>query len=406
MPARSSTLPIRLALALALVAPLAACDAGPAESGTVLLATADMAPDVDTPPDAEVDADAEADAAPDAAPDCAPDCPVIAWSDGPPLTRVSDHHSTVILGGDDGASLYVLGGIETGPRGAPVSVSDEIVRSGLDADGTPAPFGLHGRLPFALAFHGQAVGPEVIHLVAGVRMGFSGRSASAAIVAVPHGPGDALGEPVTCDEALAGGIVHPTAERVGGRLYVIGGMAGNVPVADVWVAEVGPDGCPLPFAAAAPLPEPRSHHASAVIDGRIVVMGGFGPNQAARTDVLASTHGPDGAIDGWAVVGTLDPAPWTASAVVDGDWLWLVGGGEGSGFGAGFVDTVRRAPLVDGLPGAFEVVMSPLPIARSHVHQTPLFEGRIYSVGGRVFLDDGFSMTSTDRTFVGALLDR
>lgn len=401
---------IRLTLAVCLL--LAGCDDPAPAPGAVILPTADAGTDgshadpLDAMPDMGPDAtaDAASDAAPDAMPGCAPDCPVIAWREGPALTRVSDHHTTAVLGDAQGASLYVIGGIETNAQGSIADITDEVQRSRLDADGQPTPFTLHGRLPFAMAFHGQAIGPRFIHLTAGVRMGLGGVTGSAAVVALPHGPGEILGEAMLCDEALPQGVVHPTAERLGDALYVIGGTRQN-PVDEVLLAEIGPDGCPLPFAPSAPLPAPRSHHASAVVDGRIVILGGFGPGQAPRTDILASTHGPDGVVDGWEVVGTLDPAPWTASAIVDGDWLWLIGGGEGSGFGASFVGTVRRAPLIDGLPGPFEAVAAPLPLARSHVHQTPLYDGRIYSVGGRVFLEDGFSMTSTDRTFVGELLD-
>lgn len=381
-----------------------ACEGEPSAGDPVVLPAVDAMPDLDPPDDAGAEPDMQPDAAPDAAPGCEPDCPLIEWAEGPSLGRASDHHTTAVLAGADGAALYVLGGISTDARGGIAAMSDRIQRATIDADGMPAAFTDHGALPFPLAFHGQAIGPDVLHLTAGVRMGIGGPAGSAAIVAVPYA-GAALGEPVLCDEALPEGVVHPTAERIGDRLYVIGGTRQN-PVDGVWTAEIGPDGCPLPFAAAAALPEPRSHHASAVVDGRILVLGGFGPGQFPRTDILASVHDADGAVVDWEAVGTLDPAPWTASAVVDGDWLWLIGGGEGSGFAADFVDTVRRAPLLDGLPGAFEAVQAPLPIARSHVHQTPLFDGRIYSVAGRIFMDDGITMTSTDRTFVGELRER
>lgn len=402
-PIRPSSALLAAALALA----VAACDDEPAADPVII--GGDAIPDTpDAAPDAMPDAmPADAaleDMAPDAAPDvgCEPDCPPVTWREGPPLGRVVDHHTTLVRPEDDGPALYVLGGIETDAQGGAARVYDAIDRAPLDADGMPGPFAAHGRLPFPLGFHGQAIGPDRIWLTAGVRGGPGGPTGSAAIVTLPYTPDGALGEAVVCPEALPLGVVHPTAEWLADRLYVIGGTR-QAPVDSVWVAAIGADGCPGPFDAAPPLPGLRSHHASAVIDGRIFVIGGFGQGQIPTPDVLASTHAADGTVDGWAPVGTLDPAPWTASAVVDGDHIWLIGGGEGNGITARFVDTVRRAPIVDGSPGAFEPVATPLPIARSHVHQTPLFEGRLYSVGGRVFMDDGFTMTSVERTFVGDL---
>ena len=75
---------------------------------------------------------------------------------------------------------------------------------------------------------------------------------------------------------------------------------------------------------------------------------------------------------------------------------------EGEGAGAHFVDTVRGAPLdAAGVPGAFETFDRPLPLARSHVHQTPVHDGFVYSVGGRVA--DGNGLRSTNRVLVGEL---
>ena len=48
-----------------------------------------------------------------------------------------------------------------------------------------------------------------------------------------------------------------------------------------------------------------------------------------------------------------------------------------------FVDTIWRAPLDEsGKIGAWEAVVPGLPAARAHVHNTPVVNGRVYSVGG------------------------
>ena len=62
---------------------------------------------------------------------------------------------------------------------------------------------------------------------------------------------------------------------------------------------------------------------------------------------------------------------------------------------------MRRARLAeDGTLGAFEDVQDPLPVPRAHVHQTPVYKDRVYSVGGR---DPMFN--SIDQVFIGFFAD-
>lgn len=375
-----------------------ALEAGPADRGV-----ADATPDaMDDMRDAMPDVmDAMPDAAVDAMPEspCGTACTAIAWIGGPALPRVSDHHTTLVEDGPAGPALVVVGGIESDAQGGAAVVSDRIDRSPIGADGLLAGWDEAGRLPFPLAFHGQARAGERVFLVAGVTADEQGPLGSRAVLMLTVG-GEAP-EVVECDD-LPAPAVHPTAEVLGERLYVIGGSQG-APVDRVWVASIAGGGCPEAWAAAPALPEPRSHHASAVHDGRIHVLGGFGASDARRPTVLRSVHGEDGALTGWEAAGELPASPWTASALVIDDAIWLFGGGEGGGALARFVDTVRRAGVVDGMVGAFEGVDAPLPIARSHVHQTPRWGRFVYSVGGRVFSGAGFELESTDRVFVGRL---
>ncbi|MEZ4475574.1 MAG: hypothetical protein R3F60_33220 [bacterium] len=197
--------------------------------------------------------------------------------------------------------------------------------------------------------------------------------------------------------------VHPTGVALGDRLYVVGGTGAQGRVLDTVIsAEVGPDGLPGAFEESAPLPAPRSHHASLVVGDHILVVGGFTTDQVPAPEVLRSVHDASGALVGWEVVGTLADPPWTSSVVIHRGWLWLVGGGEGQGASAHFVNTVRAAPLdTAGVPGPFEIIDRPLPLARSHVHQTPVHDGFLYSVGGRVA--QGSGLRSTNRVLVGEL---
>lgn len=77
-------------------------------------------------------------------------------------------------------------------------------------------------------------------------------------------------------------------------------------------------------------------------------------------------------------------APWTAGASVYGDSLFVVGGGEGGPGMEQYVARVRQARFLSDNSVSGFADLTPLPVARSHVHQAPIFNGRIYSVGGRL----------------------
>ncbi len=125
----------------------------------------------------------------------------------------------------------------------------------------------------------------------------------------------------------------------------------------------------------------------------MVVAGGFDDMRAPVPDVIRSQHDEDGNLTGWETIGTLENAPWAGSAFVEDDALWLVGGGVGSSGAEAQSALVLRATLgAEGL-GAFEEAFS-LPFARSHVHQTPVYAGHLYSVGGRI----GTEFSGTERT--------
>lgn len=398
--------PTRAVMTLLVCLALAACDdATPDDPITLIdgdapdMASLDMAPSDMAPADAAPDMP-PADMAPDMAP-CGPACATLTWREAPPLPRVSDHHTTFIAADDTAAALFVVGGIESDTQGGAAAVSDRIDRAPIGPDGLTGAFTDDRRLPAPLAFHAQARDDRHVWLAGGITRALGAPTASRTVYHLTLGPGATL-EGITDCGALPAATIHPTAELLDGRLHVIGGST-DAPLDTVWVAAIEPDGCPGPFAAAPPLPETRSHHASAVIDGRIHLFGGFGPNQTPRRTILRSTHDATGALTGWEPAGELDPAPWTAAALVLDDTVWLLGGGEGSGVTARFVDKVRRAVITDGTIGPFEAVTDPLPLGRSHVHQTPAHAGHVYSVGGRVFTGAGFDLGSIDRVFVGRL---
>lgn len=363
-----------------------------------------------TPPDAAVDAapDAAPAAAADAAPIGAEPCPrnddgrcdVVGWLTAPTAYPASvDHHTTLTTQDGAGARLHVFGGILSDDLGGAVEVYAKARHAQIAGDTVEA-FVDAPDLPFPIAFHAQIVVQDQVFLLGGITQDAQGIGANPAYLAgrvvdgqVAQWRAGALPQEVR---------VHPTGEALGNRLYLIGGTGAQGAVLDsVRVATLGPDG-PGPFEPAPALPAPRSHHASIVVNGHILVLGGFTTRQVPMPAVLRSVHDATGALTGWEEVGTLPDTPWTSSALVHRGWLWLVGGGEGEGADAHFVATVRGAPLdAEGRPGAFEIFDRPLPLARSHVHQTPVHQGFVYSVGGRIA--SGGGLRSTNRVLVGEL---
>lgn len=387
-----------------LAALVSGCDDGDAEPPPLALVDGRIV-DADVT-DAHLDdlaVDAEViDATPDAAPSCGPACATVEWVEGPPLPAISDHHTTFVHTDGDTAALFVVGGIATDPRGSASTVYSTIQRAEIDADGALDAFAPEPvELPFDLAFHGMARSGDRYYLTGGVTRDGGRVQGSSRVVMLEMAPGPVVGRAVDCGE-MAFGVIHPTAEVLDETLYVIGGSMGP-PIARVQRTRLGADGCPTDWSEAPRLPETRSHHASVVIDGRIHVLGGFGEqNQVERPTILRSTLDGDGQVSGWEAFGTLDPVPWTASALVLDDTVWLIGGGEGRSILARFSSEVRRAPLGEDAIGPFEVVDGELPFARSHVHQTPYHAGRIYSAGGRIF-DADRQLDSTERTAIGIL---
>lgn len=325
-----------------------------------------------------------------------PEACTIGWGESPQYPQVVDHHTTFIHTDKAGSFLYVVGGVHSVNTSVTV-IYATVRRAKIAADGSLGPWAAAGDLPAVLGFHTQVVSGNRVYLIGGVSRDAAGKNFPSASVLV--GTIDDLGM-ITWKQGTSVGeaVIHGAAEILGDTLYLIGG-ADAAPKARVFKSALDANGLNGPWTAGAALPQPRTHHASVVREGRIFLFGGFDTQGTPLHEVLKSDHDATGAIIGWRVGGDLPNAPWTASATLWGGSVFVVGGGEGALGQEYFVDRVRRARfLQNNTLGAFEDVATPLPVIRAHVHQSPIFEGRIYSVGGR--LQPSFN--SMDRVFVGA----
>ena len=178
---------------------------------------------------------------------------------------------------------------------------------------------------------------------------------------------------------------HPALSH-NGWVYVVGGQGEKEAAAGVFAAKLTASGKIESWLAMKPLPRPRSHHAAFVHDNHIYVVGGMdgpvGGGQAVFLDVIRAPIQADGTLGDWRIVSRIPHSYATHASHFYGGYLWLIGGVEDN---ARFVDTVLRAEVrADGRVGGWDEVTPGLPLARGHVHNTPVLNGRMYSAGGRV----------------------
>ena len=300
----------------------------------------------------------------------------ITWSDGPPLPVGRDHHVTFLVEAErGGASLYVAGG------NTYQGVLSDVRRAGI-AESMPDMLGAWGKsdsLPSPRAGHSVAVTAAAVVITGGK---LADRSNTTETLIAPIEPYGGL-SPWRVTTPLPAPRFHHTMVAAGDWVYVIGGLEQNVSVATVYAARVARDSVGA-WRELTALPRPRSHHAAFVHDDALWVVAGLDGNPAGQNtplaDVLRAPIGTDGSLGAWSEVSRLDSALAVFAAVVHDGYVYVLGGVENN---ARFVNTVQRAPLLaGGRVGAWERLASGLPTARAHVHQTPVYRGRIYSAGG------------------------
>lgn len=414
---------LRLCFPLLATTPAAACndDAGAmrdtaasATSAETHLAdtvlTGDSGPDGDATT-ATTESDSSAETTPETTPEtaddttsgCAPGaddtCSSVQWGQLDNYAHPIDHHGTIVHAAADGvARLYVMGGFWQ-KADQTYEVYDEVRRAPITATHELGAWEDEAPLPAKMGFHGTAASADHVYLVAGISVDAHGIFATNDVYV---GSFDGVGHLTFAAAAnKPTARIHPSVQVVGARLLLIGGTRQD-PIASVQSAPLAADGSVGVWTDDAPLPTPRSHHATAVHNGHVWVFGGFDETMTPCADILVSAEDADGRVTGWDVGGHMDKPPWTHGATVYKDGVFLIGGGEGGPDEASmyYVDRVRYARWdADGVLGPFVDVHDPLPRARSHVHQDPLYDGYLYSVGGRLF----HSGASMPEVYIGYL---
>lgn len=298
----------------------------------------------------------------------------LAWTQGPVLPKGRDHHVTWIVPASGGARLYVAGG--TDYRG----MFNDVWRLALDAQGQPTGEWVEaGTLPSRRAGQGVATDGRWVVLVAGQDSTLRKRTETWIARVQPDG---ALGEWAT-GPALPSPKFHHTLVLHRGWLYAVGGLETNTS-SDAGFRASFKDGVVGEWQPLAPTPEPRSHHSAFVVGDTLYLAGGLNGNPAGKnvplTSVIAATVGRDGALSPWREAGQLTPAVATHASTAANGVVWTVGGVEEN---ARFSSAVWRAETRRPLAAdAWARDSTGLPAASSHVHQMPVFAGKLYRVGG------------------------
>ncbi len=323
------------------------------------------------------------------------------WSAGPPMPHVVDHHVTWIHSVDAGTFLYVIGGMRADASGQPEEIYDTVHRARIAADGSLEDWEALAPLPVPLAFHAIAYHPlGFLVLIGGLSANDDGRPAINPYALAARIREDGTFGEWGGDDIVGAPTLHGTAVTIGDRVYVAGGGSGAVGFnTAVWSFTIDMEGdsyaLSMPRWEAA-LPAPRSHHTAYLHGDDLFILGGMTEGGGDDTAILAATWDAD-AIVGWEVRGHLPTPPITAAGFVRGDSLFYVGGlsraGALSAIGRVDLDATGQAT-----PGA---ALLDLPEARGHVHQTPVHEGVLYTVGGRAIRAAG--QTSIDNVAYATL---
>jgi len=179
----------------------------------------------------------------------------------------------------------------------------------------------------------------------------------------PAAPGGGSWSP---GAAIATARQEVAVAELGGKVYVIGGLAGIQTLASVEVYDPAQDA----WSFAAPLPAPRHHAAAAVVDGTLYVIGGFA---SVLFDAVATVYAYDPAANQWSPRAPLPQARGAlAAAVVDG----LV-------YAAGGSPDARERDLAVYDPAQDRwTPLPPMPTPRNHLAAAAA-DGRFFALGGR-----------------------
>jgi hypothetical protein len=299
------------------------------------------------------------------------------------ISPVRDHHTTHVIETSSGPYLYVLAGTD-----AWNTIHDDVQRAAIKEDGSITAFEPAGKMPYTVA--GHCTVRQNGRLIATGGLTSKRTGVTAKTISAPIDGAGVIGAWSDGPE-MPMPVMHHTCEVAKGYLFVFGGRGSSGSSTNLAArARIKDDGTLDPFEKLAPLSPERSHHAGFVRGDRVYLVGGLTGNPVGnqakdRKDVVFAALSADGTLGPFEPAGELPGNLSISAAQPYGDAIYLFGGYPG---GSAYSNEIRRIILTpDGTVAEATAIEAKLPSARGHVHQTPTWKNRIYSVGGHDDLD-------------------
>ena len=314
-------------------------------------------------------------------------CGALSFDVSSVMSRKRNHHGTFLATSKAGTFIYVAGGVNANV------LMNNVDRYPVNADGTLGEGAPDSALGVGLGGFTGGVVSNVIVIAGG--MGISGVQSAAYSAVVGDDGTLAAWQP-------AGSVLkprmHPGSVVHGNSIYVMGGFEDPTVWDDIVRATLSPDGTLSTWSSAGTLPAPRSHFSVTLVGDDVYLAGGLDKSALSNPPMLTTVwHGQIGADDTigqWTMMPPLPVGLATHSSFFFGGYLYVGGGIDNA---PAQEKRFWRAPInPDHSLGAWEST-TPLPIARGHVHQLPIFGNHVYSFSGAI----DFNLDSTDQIDIG-----
>jgi len=277
----------------------------------------------------------------------------------------------------DGRSIYVLGGFIPPPANAPEGVRAGVSRTLLSYDPVSGVWSDAGQVPVATQHTGFVHVRGRLYLFGGYRDN-SFEPQGDVWIFDPGAGAWTSGNPMpTPRGAFATAVLD-------GRIHVIGGTVADVNALDHAAHSVSGNDTSVgtqevydpttdTWERRAPMPTPRNHHVAGAVNGRIYVTAG----REGGTFTLTETEVYDPRTDSWSLAAPLPTGRSGAAGVVLANRLYIFGGEtRGSGGNRTFDDAER----FDAARGSWER-LPPMPTARAGLGAVAV-NGAIYVISG------------------------
>lgn len=151
---------------------------------------------------------------------------------------------------------------------------------------------------------------------------------SALLYRAPIGPDGGLGSwiPESAPTTQPGYGCRLNTRAHDGYLYVLGGYRNGSFFANVYFAQIHPDGSLGSWSQTTPMPQPRQHESVHFFGGRVYIVGGISSCNTILDSAYSAPVNADGTVGTWRPEASLPTKLWQHSSVMVGGDILLLGG--------------------------------------------------------------------------------